>query len=141
MLRAELIGNLGDDAHLVEGDFKAFTAMSVANSSKYKKNDGTVVESTMWVNVTINWDCSKLRPYLLKGTKVYVSGKMKCRYFTRQNGDPSVGVDIIADSIELCGTKAIDTQTKKEDPEESKAKMTINKKTNNKPDDPDDTPF
>lgn len=141
MLRAELIGNLGDDAHLVEGDFKAFTAMSVANSSKYKKNDGTVVESTMWVNVTINWDCSKLRPYLLKGTKVYVSGKMKCRYFTRQNGDPSVGVDIIADSIELCGTKAIDTQTKKEAPEESKAKMTINKKTNNKPDDPDDTPF
>lgn len=141
MLRAELIGNLGDDAHVVEGDFKPFTAMSVANSSKYTKNDGTVVESTMWVNVTINWDCSKLRPYLLKGTKVYVSGKMKCRYFTHKNGEPSVGIDLIADSIELCGTKAVDTPATAKSPNESQAKKKINKKTNNKPDDPDDAPF
>lgn len=141
MLRAELIGNLGDDAHVVEGDFKAFTAMSVANSSKYKKNDGTVIESTTWVNVTINWDCGKLRPYLLKGTKVYVSGKLKCRYFTRSNGDPAIGIDLIADSIELCGTKNVETEEPKKQQGDNDSKRKISKKTNNTPDDPDNTPF
>lgn len=105
MLKSEVIGNLGADAHVVTGNFQNFVSMNVAHTRKFRKADGTQYEETIWVNVVVNWDCSKLMPFLLKGTKVFVSGNTRLRTFTAKGGVVAAGIDIIADTIELCGSK------------------------------------
>lgn len=109
MLQAQIIGNLGADAHYVTGNFEKFVSMNVAHTRKYKKLDGTSYEETVWVNVVVNWDCSKLLPYLLKGTKIYAIGNVKLRTFTTKDGKQAAGMDIIADRLELCSSKQPDT--------------------------------
>lgn len=109
MLKTSVIGNLGADAHVVTGNFQDFVSMNVAHTRKFKKADGTPYEETIWVNVVINWDCSKLMPYLLKGSKVYVSGNTRLRTFTAKGGAIAAGIDIIADTVELCGSKQPET--------------------------------
>lgn len=111
MLKAEIIGNLGADAKVVRGNTADFVSLSVAHSRVFKKNDGTEVAETYWVNVTINWNASNLLPYLKKGTKVFVRGNVRLRAFTDKNHELRAGMDINADEIELCGSAQQQQQT------------------------------
>ena len=110
MLKAEIIGNLGDDAKVMQGNFKPFTSMNVAHQRKFTKQDGTPVAETIWVNVVINWDSSKLLPYLKKGAKVFCRGAVRLRTFTGHDGMTHAGIDIMADDVELCGSPRIQEQ-------------------------------
>ena len=111
MLRVSIIGNLGADVKVVSGDFRKFYSLSVAHTRKYNNKQGIQVEETYWVNVVINWDASKLAPYLLKGTKVFASGNVRLRTFQDNDGNWHAGLDIIADTVELCGSAKPDTTT------------------------------
>lgn len=109
MLKTQIIGNLGADAHVVTSNSGRFVSMNVAHTRKYRKADGTPCEETLWVNVVINWDASKIMPYLLKGTKIYAQGNTRLRVFKDKQGNYCAGMDIVADTIELCGSKQPDT--------------------------------
>lgn len=111
MLKTQIIGNLGADAHVVTSNSGRFVSMSVAHTRKYRKAEGTPCEETLWVNVVINWDASKIMPYLLKGTKIYAQGNTRLRVFKDKQGNYCAGMDIVADTIELCGSKQPDTTT------------------------------
>lgn len=111
MLRVSIIGNLGADVKVVSGDFRKFYSLSVAHTRKFFNKQKIQVEETYWVNVIINWDASKLAPYLLKGTKVFASGNVRLRTFKGNDGDYHAGLDIIADTVELCGSAHPDTTT------------------------------
>lgn len=111
MLKTQIIGNLGADAHVVTSNSGRFVSMNVAHTRKYRKADGTPCEETLWVNVVINWDASKIMPYLLKGTKIYAQGNTRLRVFKDKQGSYCAGMDIVADTIELCGSKQPDTTT------------------------------
>lgn len=104
MLHSSIIGNLGADAKLVEGaSFKRFVSLSVSHNEKFKNALGVDVERTYWVNVIINWNCEKLMPYLLRGSKIYAEGETRLRAFTNGEGKPQASIDIIANTIQLCG--------------------------------------
>lgn len=111
MLKTQIIGNLGADAHVVTSNSGRFVSMNVAHTRKYRKADGTPCEETLWVNVVINWDASKIMPYLLKGTKIYAQGNTRLRVFKDKQDKYCAGMDIVADTIELCGSKLPDTTT------------------------------
>ena len=111
MLKTQIIGNLGADAHVVTSNSGRFVSMNVAHTRKYRKADGTPCEETLWVNVVINWDASKIMPYLLKGAKIYAQGNTRLRVFKDKQGNYCAGMDIVADTIELCGSKQPDTTT------------------------------
>lgn len=111
MLRTSIIGNLGSDVKVNTGDFRTFYSLSVAHTRKYVNKNNVQVQETYWVNVVINWDASKLVPYLLKGTKVYASGNVRLRTFKSNDGQYHAGLDIIADTVELCSSKPIETNT------------------------------
>lgn len=104
MLKSEIIGNLGADAKVVRGNSSDFVSLSVAHSRNFKKADGTAVSETYWVNITINWPCQNLLPYLKKGTKIFCRGNVKLRGFIDKNGEIRAGMDINADELELCGS-------------------------------------
>lgn len=103
MLKASIIGNLGADAQVNRGDFKEFVSMSVAHTFKYRDSNGTTIEQTTWAHVVINWNCANLMQYLVKGTKIYASGNIRLRTYKAQGGETRVSLDIIADTVELCG--------------------------------------
>lgn len=102
MLQAMIIGNLGANATVKESNGRKFVSMNVAHTDRITSN-GQTVESTQWVSVSLNHYSEKLLPYLKKGAKVFVQGKLFTRIWRDKEGNSNVGINILADTIELCG--------------------------------------
>lgn len=104
MLKAELIGNLGADAELKNGDGYSFVSMRVANTEKWQDENGGEHSNTDWVDVVWNKTDSALLKYLKGGTKVYVRGFIRQRvYSSAKDRKMKAGLTISATEIELCG--------------------------------------
>lgn len=108
MLNLQVIGNLGADAERRENNGRAFVTFRVAHSEK--RND---VERTTWVSCVLNGDGGLLAQYLVKGTKVFVSGRVTLKtYSSPKTHQIEAGLDLNVDRIELCGGR--DAQLTKE---------------------------
>lgn len=104
MLKVELIGNLGADCEIKESNGSKFVTMRVAHTNKYKKEDGSEVEQTTWVDVTMNNSDSKVIPFLKAGVKVFVRGNASLRVYSSQKDRcMKAGLTINAVEVELCG--------------------------------------
>ena len=104
MLKGELIGNLGADVEIKVSDGNKFATMRVAHSEKIKKEDGTEVSKTQWVDVTWNKTDSALIPFLKAGVKVFVRGYIDARvYSSKKDRMMKAGLKLAATEIELCG--------------------------------------
>lgn len=104
MLKGELIGNLGADAEVKVADGNKFVTMRVAHSEKQKKEDGTEVSYTSWVDVTWNKTDSPLLPYLKAGVKVFIRGYLSTRvYSSKKDRQMKAGLKLAVSEIELCG--------------------------------------
>lgn len=110
MLQAMIIGNLGANATVKESNGRKFVSMNVAHTDRITSN-GQTVESTQWVSVSLNHYSEKLLPYLKKGAKVFVQGKLFARIWRDKEGNSNVGINILADTIELCGGRNDIAQT------------------------------
>lgn len=110
MLQAMIIGNLGANATVKESNGRKFVSMNVAHTDRITSN-GQTVESTQWVSVSLNHYSEKLLPYLKKGAKVFVQGKLFTRIWRDKEGNSNVGINILADTIELCGGRNDIAQT------------------------------
>jgi single-strand DNA-binding protein len=95
-------GGLGRDCEqrfTPKGD--AVTSFSVAVNSGY--GDKAV---TSWINCNL-WgkQAESLAPYLLKGTKVAVSGEFTLRPYTTKDGLEKTSADVRVNSLTLLGSK------------------------------------
>lgn len=105
MNRFEVIGNLGADAEVKNENGKKFVSLSIADTRRRKKDDGTVTESTLWVSATINGDGGELLKYLVKGTKVWATGEMEVRtYHSEKQRALVAGVKLFVRDIQLIST-------------------------------------
>lgn len=109
MLKISIIGNLGSDCRKNEGNFASFYSFSVAHSIKKTERDGSVSEKTQWINCVVNWDCSKIYPYLKRGAKVYCQGNASIKISENDKGEKFVGITCHVSDIELCGGAKPDT--------------------------------
>jgi len=95
MIKVFAIGNIGKDAETKKiSDENSVTSFSIASSKKIK--DEVV---TTWINCK-KWNAGKLADYLLKGTKIAVTGELEIRehegkYYT----------SIIVHELEFCGSR------------------------------------
>lgn len=104
MLKAEIIGNLGADAEIKSGDGYSFVSMRIANTEKWKDENGEEHTETQWVDVNWSKTDSTLIPFLKSGVKVYVRGFVRTRvYSSKQDRKMKAGLTINALEIELCG--------------------------------------
>lgn len=78
MQKITLIGNIGNDAKLVNYQGSEFLDISVAVTEKRGKGEQQT-EKTTWYDV--NTESVKLKEYLKKGTKIYVEGNFKLDTF------------------------------------------------------------
>jgi len=107
MLKATLIGHLGNDAQLNHQTDFCVINFSVAHTEKYTSN-GVQTEKTTWVTCAkfIQYGQStKIAEYLKKGTLVYVEGRPEVNLYQRKDGTWSAELKMTVNHIELLGSK------------------------------------
>ncbi len=108
MIRMDLIGHIGQDAIVrdIQGQSMKAVSFSVAHTEKYKDNQGVQHERTVWVSCTLWRQHDKLAivPYLIKGTRVFVSGQPSAEgYVAKQDGQARADLRLRVDNVELLG--------------------------------------
>lgn len=117
MFRAEIIGNLGADASVMESNGSKFVTMRIAHTDAYKDEQGNKHEKTIWVDATMNDAESKLLPYLKQGVKVFVRGNASLRvYSSPKDRCMKAGVTLSVREIELVGGSSDDVPRQLIDP-------------------------
>lgn len=100
--KVQLIGNVGQDPESrVMQNGKSVLNMTIATSETWKNKDGSKGEKTEWHRiVSFNDGLNKhvIEPYITKGTKVYVEGKMTTRKY-EQNGVEKYSTEIVIDQF------------------------------------------
>jgi len=101
-----LIGNLGRDAETAyTASQTAVTKFSVATSRRWKDQaTGDWKEETNWSNVVL-WRGENVAPYLLKGTQVYVEGRLQTRSYDDKDGKKVWTTEVVADQVILLGSR------------------------------------
>ena len=103
MFKIQIIGNLGADASVVNSNGNEYVSFRVAHSEKFKKSDGTDIETTVWASCFMKGR-QNVMEYLKKGTKVYIDGQGKLDiYSSPKTKRMECGITINVTSLELCG--------------------------------------
>jgi single-strand DNA-binding protein len=101
-----LIGRLGRDAEMAyTASQVAIVKFSVATSRRWKDQaTGDWKEETNWSNVVF-WRGENVAPYLLKGTQVYIEGRLNTRSYEDKDGKKVWTTEVVADEVILLGGK------------------------------------
>lgn len=107
MLKIEVIGNLGANAETKTQNGETFVTMRVAATNKYaNKETGEIIENTTWVSCIWRGDHSRVTPFLLVGTKVFIRGDAALKLYVGHDGQKHAGLNVRVQELELCGSKS-----------------------------------
>lgn len=103
-----IIGNLGRDPetrYMPNGE--AVTNITVATTESWKdKASGEKKELTEWHRITFYRKLAEIAgQYLKKGSQVYVEGRLQTRKWTDKDGIERYTTEIIADSMQMLGSR------------------------------------
>ncbi|MEG1950851.1 MAG: single-stranded DNA-binding protein [Odoribacter sp.] len=99
MIKTSAIGTLGKNAEIKNIGGKPYASFSIAINEKRKEET-----KTTWVNCMKMDESGRLTPYLLKGTKVYVSGKPTISaYVSQKTNTPIPDMTIWVNELEFFG--------------------------------------
>ncbi len=106
--KVTIVGNLGRDPetrYMPSGD--AMTNIAVATTDKWKdKTSGEQKEATEWHRIAFFGKLAEIAgQYLKKGSQVYVEGKLRTRKWTDKDGVEKYTTEIIADSMQMLGSR------------------------------------
>ena len=143
-----LVGNLGRDPETrYMPDGAAITNVSVATSFQWNdKTSGEKKEETEWHRVVFRAKLAEIAgEYLKKGSQVYIEGRLRTRKWQDKDGQDRYTTEIVADRMQMLGSRAGAGEPRAEAPAESRAaepKAAAAKKPAGKFDDmEDDIPF
>ena len=101
------IGRLTDDPsvrYMPNGDPVA--NFSIAVNEKYKDKGGEQREKTEYIRVVAYRRTAEIiGQYTRKGSKLYVEGKLQTRKWSDKNGQDHYTTEIIADQMQMLGSK------------------------------------
>ena len=104
-----LIGNLGRDPQFrFTQDGTPVTSLSVATSRRWRAQDGTTQEKTVWFGVSV-WErqAEACNQYLTKGQRVLVVGEIEePRIYTDREGNTRASLDVRARNVEFLTSRA-----------------------------------
>jgi single-strand DNA-binding protein len=143
-----VVGNLGRDPETrYMPDGAAITNVSVATSFAWTdKASGEKKEETEWHRVVFRGKLAEVAgEYLKKGSQVYVEGRLRTRKWQDKEGQDRYTTEIVAERMQMLGSRAGAGEPRAEAQTESKAaepKPAAAKKPAGKFDDmEDDIPF
>jgi single-strand DNA-binding protein len=106
--KVQIIGNLGGDPEMrYTPTGKPVTSFNVAVTRAWVKPEGERTEATDWFNV-VAWGrlaeiCSQ---YLVKGSRVYVEGRLETRSWEGENGAKYSRTEIVASEVIMLDKRA-----------------------------------
>lgn len=104
--KIELIGNLGKDPETKTLTNTQVSKFSIATSESYKDKEGQKVTETEWHDCEVWGKLSEIvDKYLKKGSKVYVSGKIKTQSWDNKDGVKQYRKVIIVRDLLMLGEK------------------------------------
>jgi single-strand DNA-binding protein len=112
MLKASVIGNLGNDPELRYSPSGAPSLrVNVASNYRARTPEGEWEDRTEWVRVIIfGQRAESLAQYLKKGTRVFVDGRLEARPWTDRENRVRAGLEIVASDIEFTSTRQADDE-------------------------------
>ena len=110
MLKASIIGNLGNDPEMrYSAGGAPFLRFIVASNFRARSPEGEGQDKTEWVRVTVfGQRAETLGQYLKKGSRVYVDGRLEARPWTDQQGQVRAGLELVASDVEFMSTRSDD---------------------------------
>lgn len=107
MLKIDVIGNLGANAETKTQNGEIFVTMRVAATNKYANREtGEIIENTTWVSCIWRGDHSRVTPFLLVGTKVFIRGDATLKMYVGHNGQKHAGLNVRVQELDLCGSRS-----------------------------------
>ena len=117
-----VVGNLGRDPETrYMPDGAAITNVSVATSFQWTdKASGEKKEETEWHRVVFRGKLAEVAgEYLKKGSQVYVEGRLRTRKWQDKEGQEKYTTEIVADRMQMLGSRAGSGEPRGEAPMES----------------------
>jgi len=115
-----LIGRLGADPELKYTPAGvAVLKIRIATDTRWKSQDGKNQDSTEWHNVVI-WRklAEVISPYLQKGSRIYVEGRLTTRNWDDKDGVKHWMTEVQADSVQLLDSKGTSSPAASPEPPE-----------------------
>ena len=106
--QVHLLGRCGQDPEIrTFGSNNVMKAsFSLCTGGKYKTQDGREVDDAAWHNIVAWRGLANLaQQYIRKGTQIFVIGHLSYRKYTDNNGVERYVTEIVAERIELCGSR------------------------------------
>tara|TARA_R110000764_G_scaffold238954_2_gene337068 strand:- start:8595 stop:8933 length:339 start_codon:yes stop_codon:yes gene_type:complete len=104
----QLIGNIGDIPAITNLESgKKVARFQLATNEHYKNANGEKVQSTDWHTI-VAWGKTAeiVEKYAGKGKEVGITGKLKSRTYTADDGNTRYVTEVVADEILLLGNKS-----------------------------------
>ena len=110
MLKATIIGNLGNDPDMrYAASGSPMLRFNVASNYRTRTPEGEYQDRTQWVRVTVASNrAESLSPYLKKGSRVYVEGRLEARPWTDQQGQIRAGLEVLANEVQFMSARQAD---------------------------------
>jgi single-strand DNA-binding protein len=107
MLKLSLIGNIGGDPETrYTAAGQLMLRFNVASNGRRKDDRGEWIDETTWIRVSLfGKRAESLSDHLKKGTRVYIDGRLEVRPWSRQDGKPEAGLEILADTCEFMSSR------------------------------------
>ncbi len=104
-----IVGNLGRDPEVrYSPDGAAITNAAIATSYQWKdKATGDKKEETEWHRVVFFGRLGEIAgEYLVKGSSVYIEGRLRTRKWTDKDGVEKYATEVVAESLQMLGKPA-----------------------------------
>ena len=80
----------------------AICRLALATTRRYKGRDGEKKEETEWHNVVVFGEAAEVaQQYLVKGSEVYIEGRLHTRKYTGKDGIERYATEVICESLQL----------------------------------------
>lgn len=100
--RVILLGRLGRDPKTSDAQGLAICRLALATTRRYKGRDGEKKEETEWHNVVVFGKTAEVaQQYLVKGSEVYIEGRLHTRKYTDKQGVERYATEVICESLQL----------------------------------------
>jgi len=109
-----LVGNIGKDPEIRYGaDGGAIANLTLATSESWKdKATGQPQERTEWHRIAIYGKLAEIAgEYVKKGSKIYISGALRTRKWTNQEGKDQYTTEIVVNELQMLDSKGESSQS------------------------------
>jgi single-strand DNA-binding protein len=112
--KVTLLGNVGKDPETMRFDNGGMIVrFPLATSDNYKDKEGNKVEVTDWHNIVCKRSglSEVIEKYVKKGSKLFLSGKIKTRKYTDKEGSERYVTEVVIDEMKMLDSKGSEPST------------------------------